>query len=97
MIAYRAETALAALARPELASPEQARSTVKALFNTAADLRPDPQRKELQILLHPLAEPRLNRMAEAVLVALNETQFTYPGTELRMVYQMLTPADPPGD
>ncbi len=95
MIAYRAETALAALARPQLASPEEARSMVKALFNTAADLRPDPQRKELHILLHPLAEPRLNRMAEAVLVPLNEAQFTYPGTELRMVYQMLTPAHPP--
>ena len=97
MIAYRAETALAALARPKLASPEQARSMVKAMFNTAADLRPDPQRNELLILLHPLAEPRLNRMAEAVLVSLNEMQFTYPGTELRMVYQMLSPADPPGD
>lgn len=96
MIAYRAETALAALVRAEMSSPEEARSMVKALFNTAADLRPDPQRKELRILLHPLAEPRLNRMAEAMLVHLNEAEFTYPGTELRMVYQMLTPANPPG-
>jgi len=96
MIAYRAESALAALARSELPGHEAARSMVKALFSTAADLRPDPQRKELHILLHPLAEPRLNRMAEAVLVSLNEAEFSYPGTDLRMVYQMLTPADPSG-
>ena len=96
MIAYRAETALAVLARPELSGPEAARSMVKALFNTAADLRPDVQRKQLRVILHPLAEPRLNRMAQAMLVSLNEAEFTYPGTHLRMVHQMLTPADPPG-
>lgn len=96
MIAYRAETALAAIARTELSAPETARAMVKALFNTAADLRPDHRRNELQIVLHPLAETRLNKMAETVLVALNEAAFTYPGTNLRMVYRMLTPTDPPG-
>ncbi len=95
MIAYRAETALAAIARTELSAPETARATVRAMFNTAADLHPDHQRKQLRVVLHPLAEPRLNRMAETVLAALNETEFTYPGTNLRMVYQMLTPAKPP--
>jgi hypothetical protein len=95
MIVYRAETALAALARTSLASPDEARSMVKALFNTSADLRPDVVRQELRVVLHPLAEPRLNRMVETILVHLNETEFTYPGTELRMVYQML-PAAPPG-
>ncbi len=92
MIAYRAETALAALARTELSSPEQARSMVNALFKTTANLRPDTVRKELQVVLHPLAEPRLNRMAEAMLVHLNDAEFIYPGTELRMVYKMLAPA-----
>lgn len=91
MIAYRAETALAALARMELASPEQARSMVNALFNTSANLRPDTLRKELQVVLHPLSEPRLNRMAEAMIVHLNDAEFIYPGTDLRMVYQMLSP------
>jgi len=91
MIAYRAETALAALARTELSSPEQARSMLNALFRTSANLRPDTVRKELQVVLHPLAEPRLNRMAEAMLVHLNDAEFIYPGTELRMVYKMLAP------
>lgn len=89
MVAYRAETALAALARPWLSSPDTARAMVKALFNTAADLHPDAVRQELRVVLHPLAEPRLNQMAESILTVLNDAEFTYPGTELRMVYQML--------
>lgn len=95
MIAYRAETALAALARPELSSPEEARSIIKALFNTSADLYPDPPRNELRIVVHPLAEARQNRMVEALLNHLNDVEFIYPGTQLRMVYQLLTPAAPP--
>lgn len=94
MIAYRAETALATLARPALSHPDEARSVVKALFNTPADLLPDEAGKELRVILHPLAEPRLNRAVEAVLAVLNEAEFTYPGTQLRMVYQMLPPKPP---
>lgn len=96
MIAYRAESALAELARPVLSNPEEARAMVKALCLTTADLYPDNERKEIRIVLHPLAEPRQNRMVETILAHLNETEFIYPGTELRMVYQMLpVPPAPP--
>ena len=47
-------------------------------------------RKKLRVVLHPLAETRLNKMAEAMLVHLNEAKFIYPGTELQMVYEMLS-------
>lgn len=90
LIAYRAETAMAALARPAMATPEEARATVKALFQTAADLRPDPHSHTLRVLLHPLAEPRLNRTVAIILGHLNDAEFTYPGTELRMVYELIT-------
>ncbi len=89
MITYRAETALAVLARAELSNPDEARAMIKALFNTSADLHPDAAHGEMQVFLHPLAEPRLNRMVEAMLINLNEAEFTYPGTELKMVYRML--------
>jgi hypothetical protein len=94
MIAYRAETAMAALLRPVIKNPEEARSVVKALFNTAADLRPDDKRGELRVVIHPLAEPRLNRAVEELLTHLNDAELAYPGTELRMIYQLLTPASP---
>jgi hypothetical protein len=95
MIAYRAEIALAALARPAMGSPDEAHALLKALFQTTADLHPDPERKQLRVVLHPLAEPRLNRTVEMILVHLNDAEFTYPGTDLRMVYQ-LQAANPAG-
>ncbi|HAU38931.1 MAG TPA: hypothetical protein DCX07_14615 [Phycisphaerales bacterium] len=90
LIAYRAETALANLARPAMATPEEARAIVKAIFQTTADLHPDPNRRTLRVLLHPLAEPRLNRTVEAILGHLNDAEFTYPGTDLRMVYELIS-------
>ncbi len=96
MIAYRAETAISAMAGTELSSPEDARSMVKAMFNTTVNLHPNTGCKKLRVVLHPLAETRLNKMAEAMLVHLNETKFIYPGTELQMVYEMLTPIQSSG-
>lgn len=95
LVAYRAETALAAIAESALSAPETARSMIKALLNTSADLLPDPTRGELRVRLHPLAETRLNHAANEVLSWLNQAEFTYPGTKLRMVYDMITPPDRP--
>jgi len=91
MIAYRTETALAALAHPAMASPEEARAVTKALFNTAADLYPDKQRQQLRVVLHPLAEERLNKAVAAIITHLNDAEFTYPGTDLRLVYELMPP------
>ncbi len=89
MIAYRAESALADVARTKLSSPDEARAMLKALFNTSADLHPSPSRKELLVLLHPLAEKRQNKMVEAVLDVLNLQEFCYPGTDMKLVYRLL--------
>lgn len=95
MIAYRTETALAVLAQPAMRNPEEARTVIKALFNTSADLYPDKRQHLLRVVLHPLAEERLNRTVEEILPHLNDAEFTYPGTELRLVYELLPPATPP--
>ncbi len=58
MIAYRAKTAIAAMAGTELSSPEEARSMVKVMFNTIVSLHPDTGRKRLRVVLHPLVEHR---------------------------------------
>ncbi len=68
MIVYRAETAIVDMAGNELSSPEEARSMVKAMFNTTVNLHPDTGRKKLLVVMHLLAELRLNKMAEAMLI-----------------------------
>jgi transposase-like protein len=92
MIAYRSETALAALAQPAMRHPEEARTLIKAIFETSADLYPDRSKHQLRVVLHPLAEERLNKTVATILTILNDAEFTYPGTELRLVYELLPPA-----
>ena len=78
LIAYRAESALAQVAREKLPHPDDARSPIRGLMQTAVNLRPDYERKELHIQLHGQTNP----MHDA-------TETHYPGTELRMIYTPL--------
>src|SRR6202011_565556 len=54
LIAYRAETALAQLAREKIKRLDEARSLIRQLFRTEVDLIPDQQNKTLTVRLHPM-------------------------------------------
>lgn len=86
MTAYRAETAMAAIVKKSLASPETARSVVKALLFTPADIKPDTIQGNLNVILHPLGEERLNTAARELISTLNETETVFPGTNLTLKY-----------
>jgi hypothetical protein len=55
MVAYRAETAMAQIARQTMTRHDGARSRIRAVYNTEADMVPDLEAKTLTIRLHPLA------------------------------------------
>jgi hypothetical protein len=57
MVAYRAETAMAQIVRQKMTRHDDARSLLRALYNTEADMIPDIEAKTLTIRLHPLASP----------------------------------------
>ena len=61
LIAYRAETALAAIVREELARTDDARSLLRDLFCSEADLLPDLEQRVLRVQVHPMSNPRANR------------------------------------
>ena len=89
LIAYRAETALAKIVRGALAREEDARSLIRDLFRSEADLSPDRQAGELRVGVHPMANPRFNRAIEHLLSELNAASLTYPGTTLKLVYTLV--------
>ena len=64
LIAYREETALAQIVRATLSREDDARSLVREVFRSAADLTPDLESGELRIGLHSLSNPRSNRATE---------------------------------
>jgi transposase len=95
MIAYRAETALAWIVREELARTDDARSLLRDLFRSSADLLPDLERGILRVEIHPMSNPRSNRAIAHLLDHLNAAEFTYPGTNLRLIYSIAGQAETP--
>jgi hypothetical protein len=88
MIAYRSECAVANVLAPHYArSEEEIRMLVKEIIKNDADLIPDSTNKTLTVQLHSLSTPRANNAAQKLCALLNETETTFPGTDLRMVYK----------
>ncbi len=95
MVAYRAETAMASIVREKLARKDDARSLLRDLFRSEADLVPDLAQGVLRVQVHPMSNPRSNRAIAHLLEHLNVAEFTYPGTNLRLIYSIAGDADMP--
>ncbi len=94
LIAYRAETAMTTIVREELARKDDARALIQDLCRSEADILPDADNGVLHVSVHHMANARANRAIEHLLTHLNDAEFQYPGTNLRLVYH-LAPRDPP--
>jgi len=95
MIAYRAETAMVSVAREVLSRSDDARSLVREIMTTEADLIPDEEKETLTVRLHHLTNRLSDQAAHHLAVHLNATNTMYPGTNLRLVYQLVSDQYPP--
>ena len=89
LIAYRAETALVQIVREKLRRWDDARALVRQVFLSAADLRPDPHNQTLTIRLHRLSTAAHDEALSHLCQELTATETLYPGTELKMIYEVL--------
>jgi prepilin-type processing-associated H-X9-DG protein len=87
LIAYRAETALVALAREKLARSDDARALVRQVFESSVDLCPNLQLQTLTVRLHRLSSGIHDVALEHLCAELTATETIYPGTELRLVFE----------
>ena len=90
MIAYRAETAMAQILRQKMTRHDDARSLLRAIYNTEVDMNPDLQAKTLTIRLHPLANNSSDQAVKHLCDELNSTETLFPGTELRLIYELVS-------
>ncbi|MFV9646558.1 MAG: putative transposase, partial [Desulfobacterales bacterium] len=88
MVAYRAETAMAGLLRSETVDTAAARQLLIDLFSTEADILPDKDKKILRVRIHGASRPAANRSLDKLLTRLNESEIIYPGTDMRMCYEL---------
>src|SRR5213596_2037955 len=96
MIAYRAETSLVSILREHLARSDDARTLVRQIFETEADLIPDMTNKTLTVQIHHLTQAAHDQVLEKLCAALNETQTVFPGTDLTLIFKIGSSQFPPG-
>jgi transposase len=90
MVAYQAESELVALLGPHYArADDEGRTLVHELFQAAADL--EVTDSELRITLHPLSSPHRTLAAKALCAQLDETATTFPGSRLRLRFDVQPP------
>jgi hypothetical protein len=88
IIAYRAETAMAQIAREKLARLDDARALLRQLYRSAVDLIPDQANKTLTVRLHHLTTHAHDQILAHLCAELNATETVFPGTDLRLIYQL---------
>jgi hypothetical protein len=92
LVAYRAETALVAIARESLSRQDDARALVRQLLTSSVDLQPDLDAKTLNVRLHRLSTAAHDAVLVHLCEELTATETLFPGTELRLVFTPLGPA-----
>jgi transposase-like protein len=93
MIAYRAETAMAQTIQGNMSRSDDARNLLRAIYANEVDLLPEPDNLILRVRLHRLANRSSDNAAAHLCRELNETETIFPGTELRLVYEMVSRPD----
>jgi hypothetical protein len=90
MVAYRTETALAMSLRAHMARTDDARALLREIFVTAADLSPDEAASTLTVNLHHLSNACSDQLASQLAQELNATETIFPGTQLRLVFKLVS-------
>ncbi|MDK9707552.1 MAG: hypothetical protein OEL83_10940 [Desulforhopalus sp.] len=87
-LAYSAETAMTGLFTGSTADTTATRRLLQDLFVTEADILPGIENKILRIKIHGASRPAANRSLQSLFEQLNETEIIYPGTDIRLIYEL---------
>ena len=90
MVAYRAETAMVNIVRQTISRQEDARSLLRSLYATEADILPDHNKMTLKVRLHQPANRCSAITIGHLCQELNATKTKFPGTDLRLIYEMVS-------
>lgn len=94
MVAYRAETAMAHTLSEKMSRTDDARALLRAIYTTEADLFPDEKEGTLTVRLHSMASRTHEAAVSHLCSELNATQTVYPGTDLRLIYELVSSRNP---
>lgn len=92
--AYRAESAVVSILRQYVGRSDDARALAKDIWTHAADILPDAAARVLTIRLHHFTNPQATRAVHGLLEQLNATETDYPGTTMKLRYELVSPPIP---
>lgn len=90
LVAYRAETAMMNMVRQTMNHQDEARSLLRSLYATEADILPDYESKKLIVRVHQPANRCSATTIDNLCRELNDTDTNFPGTDLRLVYELVS-------
>ena len=90
MIGYRAETALANQIKPHMKNPEQARTLIRNIYQSHADLKVDLHNKRLCVLLHNSNSAAEDNIIRELFEILNQCHTVFPDSDLTMYYSLVS-------
>lgn len=89
MLCYRAETSCAnVLAEYYAKSKEEKRELVKSIIFSRGDILCDDKNETLTIRIYSLSNPRMNVALEKLCEIINDAEYTYPCTNLKLIYKL---------
>jgi hypothetical protein len=90
MVAYRAETAMAHTLREKMVKTDDARALLRSIYTTEADLIPNEASGTLTVRLHNMTSRIHDAAVTHLCKELNDTETVYPGTNLRLIYELVS-------
>jgi hypothetical protein len=90
VIAWRAETAMCNMIKKWMSASAQARSMIRKLYSTDADIETDNINNILTVKIHNTNHWADDKILKNLCDHLNETQTVFPGTNLTLNYKMGT-------
>lgn len=88
MIAYRAETAMVSTLREKMSRNDDARSLLRSIYTSEADLLPNEKEATLLVRLHHQANRSNDEAIRHLCRELTSTETVFPNTNLRLVYEL---------
>lgn len=90
IIAYRAETAMANIIKPLMHNNDKARTLLKQIYMTDANIFPDYENNKLIVELHRMTYWKDDKIVEQLCNLLNETETIFPNTNLVIYYKLVS-------
>jgi len=90
IISYRAETSMANIIKSEMSHSDEARVLLKQVYQSDANIYPDYINNTLTVELHRMTYRKDDIIIENLCAVLNETQTVFPGTELTMIFKLVS-------